>query len=78
MLRFHMIAGEEREGGSVEFSAPDVGQALAVAYQLADGRTFELWQETRRICAVHALAGIARIGEGGIPPFTPSLSLKSR
>ena len=62
MLRFHLIAGEEQECGSVEFSAPDITQALAIAYQLADGRAFELWQEKRQICAIHARAGIVRIG----------------
>lgn len=62
MVRFHMIAGDERESGSVEFSAPDVSQALALAYRLADGCTFELWQEKRKICTIHGGANVAHIG----------------
>jgi hypothetical protein len=57
-----MIAGDERQSGSVEFSAPDVSQALAFAYKLADGCTFELWQEKRKICTIHGGANLARIG----------------
>jgi serine protease inhibitor len=62
MLRFHMIAGEERESGSVEFSASGISQALAIAYKLADGCTFELWQDKRKICTIHAGANVVSIG----------------
>ena len=62
MARFHMVAGSEGECGSVDFIAPDVTHALAIAYQLAGGVTFELWEENRRICTIHAGAGVARIG----------------
>jgi hypothetical protein len=62
MLRFHMVAGEEQEFGRVDFSAPDVSRALALAYQLADGRTFELWQEQRKVCTIHSASHLARIG----------------
>lgn len=65
MARFRMIAGNERECGSVDFVAPDVAGALAIAYQLANGVTFELWEEGRRICTIHSDAGMARIGLGG-------------
>lgn len=64
MARFRMIAGKEREYGSVDFVAPDVASALAIAYQLANGVTFELWEEGHRICTIHSDAGIARIGLG--------------
>lgn len=62
MLRFHMIAGEERECGRVDFSAPDVSHAMSLAYQLAGGQTFELWSEDRKICTIHAVARTASIG----------------
>jgi hypothetical protein len=65
MLRFHMIAGDERESGRVEFSAPDVSQALAFAFKLADGCTFELWQDKRKICTIHAGANVVSIGRQG-------------
>lgn len=65
MARFHMVAGDERECGSVDFVAPDVAKALAIAYQLAGGATFELWEEGRRICTIHRGTRMARIGSGG-------------
>jgi hypothetical protein len=69
MLRFHLIAGEKLDRGSVEFPASDVTHALAIAYQLAEGRTFELWQGERKICAFDARSGVVRIGAGGSPYF---------
>lgn len=68
MARFHMIAGDERECGSVEFSAPDVSQAFIFAYRLAGGCTFELWQEKRKICTIHAGANVVSIGAGRSAP----------
>lgn len=63
MLRFHMIAGEDGECGRVDFSAPDVSHAVALAYQLSGGCTFELWSEQRKICTIHAATRIASIGK---------------
>src|SRR5688572_434804 len=61
MARFHLIAGHEHEGGSVDFSADDVSHALSLAYQLTAGHTFELWQEKRKICTIHSRAGLPAI-----------------
>lgn len=63
MLRFHMIAGEKRECGRVDFTAPDVRHALSLAYQLSEGRTFELWTEQRKICTIHSATRLASIGK---------------
>jgi hypothetical protein len=62
MQRYHMVVGEQRECGTLEFSAPDVRQALAAAYHLAGGFTFELWQARRKVCTIHSTSRCASIG----------------
>lgn len=62
MLLFHVTAGEERAFASVNIFASDAPKALALAYEIAAGRSFELWESGRRICAVDPGAGPPSFG----------------
>lgn len=53
MLLFHVTVGEERGFTGVDLFASDIPTALAEAYDIAAGRSFELWEGGRKICAIH-------------------------
>jgi hypothetical protein len=55
MSRYELHTVHPHDGGrtgSIVFRAGTVGQALAMAHQLAGDRPVELWQDDRRLCRI--------------------------
>lgn len=42
----------DREPGTLQFEAEDVGVALILAHQQAPDRSAELWQDDRKLCTI--------------------------